>query len=163
MYSLVDRKNYKLKIIPSVIFMSDYLIPVPIANFLNEHRFPLDLAFVDFLVLINSQPAHVHPNAMRYIMTLIVLCRRIEGKVSKLILQTFFSILRMNNKTFSIWPRSNIVTLFDAIPSNVLEWREKWLYVECRTGFPFPTLVMNLEASCLVDKNPITLLTTVSF
>lgn len=52
----------------------------------------------------------------------------------------------MNNKKFSLRPRSNVVTLFDAIPSKVLDWREKWLYVECRTDFPFPPLVMNLEA-----------------
>lgn len=147
MYSLVYRSKYKLKIIPCVISMSDYFIPLPIAHFLNGLSFPLNPAFVDFFILINSQPAHVHPNAVRYIMALIVLCRRVGVEVSVLILRTLFSILRMNNKTFFVRPRSNVVTLFDSIPSKVLDWREKCLYVECHTSFPFPPLVMNLDNS----------------
>lgn len=145
-YSLVDRTKYRLKIIPALVSMSDYFIPVPIAHFLNGLRFPLDLVFVDFLLLIKSQPAHIHPNAIRYIMSLIVLCCRVGVEMSELILCTFFFVLRMNNRTFSLRPRPNVVTLFDAIPNKVLDWREKWLYVECNSGFPFPPIMMNLEA-----------------
>lgn len=134
--------------------MSNYFISVPISNFLNGLRFPLDPAFLDFLLLIRSQPAHVHPNAMRYIMSLVILCRRVGVEVSELLLRTFFSVLRMNNKIFSLRPRPNVVTLFDAIPNKVLAWREKWLYVECNTGFPFSALIMNLEAWCPVGKRP---------
>lgn len=64
MYSLVDHSRYRMKILPVVVSMLDYFIPVPIVPFLNELRFPLDPAFVDFLNLIQSQLAHVHPNAV---------------------------------------------------------------------------------------------------
>lgn len=153
--TFVDRSKYRMKIIPFVASMSDYFIPVPLAHFLNGLRFPLDPAFVDFLLLIQSQPAHVHPNAIQYVMSLIVLCRRVGVEMTEMILRTFFSVLRMNNKTFSLRPRPNMVTLFDAIPNKVLDWREKWLYVECNTGFPFPPLVINLEAWRPVGKRPV--------
>lgn len=100
MYSLVDRSKYKLKIIPAVTSMSNYFIPIPIAHFLNGRHFPLDLAFVDFLLLIKSQPAHINPNAIRYIMSLILLCRRVGVEVFELILRRFIFVLRMNNKPF---------------------------------------------------------------
>lgn len=87
-------------------------------------------------------------------MSLIILCRRTRVEVSGLIIRTFFSVLRMNNQTFSLRPRSNIVTLFDSIPSKVFEWREKWLYVKCTTGLLFPPLVRNLEAWRCVGKKP---------
>lgn len=74
-YSLVDCSEYKMKIIPCVISISNYFIPVHVAHFLNRLHFPLDPAFVDFLILIQSQPTHVYLNAVRYIMSLIVLCR----------------------------------------------------------------------------------------
>lgn len=77
LYSLVDQSKYKMKIIPFVVSMSDYFIPVLVAYFLNGLRFPLDPVFVDFFILIQSQPAHVHPKAMRYMMSLIILCRRV--------------------------------------------------------------------------------------
>lgn len=48
-YSLVDRTKYKLKIIPALVFMSNYFILVPTTHFLNGRRFLLDRAFVDFL------------------------------------------------------------------------------------------------------------------
>lgn len=51
-------------------------------------------------------------------------------------------------------PQANVVTLFDSIPNKVLEWREKWLYVECTHGFSFPPLVRNLEAWRPVGKKP---------
>lgn len=51
-------------------------------------------------------------------------------------------------------PHLNVVTLFDSIPNKVLECREKWLYVECSTGFPFPPQVMNLGAWLPVGKRP---------
>lgn len=154
-YNFVDRAKYRLKIIPVVISMSDYFIPIPLAHFLNRLRLPLDPAFVDFLLLIRSQPTHVHPNAVRYVMSLIVLCRKVGVEMSEMILRTFFFVLRMNNKTFSLRPRPNIITLFDDIPNKVIDWREKWLYVECRSGFPFPPLTMNLEAWRPVGKRPV--------
>lgn len=153
--TFLDRSKYRLKIIPVVVSMSDYYIPVPLAHLLNGLRFPLDPSFVDFLLMIKSQPAHVHLNVVRYVMSLIVLCRRVGVEMTEMILRTFFSVLGMNNRIFSLRPRPNVVTLFDAIPNKVLDWREKWLYVECNTGFPFPPLVMNLEAWHPVGKRPV--------
>lgn len=54
MYSLVDQSKYRMKILPVVVSMSDYFTPIPIIQFLNGLRFPLDPTFVDFLNLIQS-------------------------------------------------------------------------------------------------------------
>lgn len=69
----------------------------------------------------------------------------------------------MNSKIFSFRPRSNVFDLFDSIPNKVIEWREKWLYIECATGSPIPPTVMNLEVWLPVGKRPITQITTRNF
>lgn len=152
MQNLADQTRYRMKIIPAVVSMLDYFIPIPIAHFLNGLRLPLDHAFAFFLNLIQAQPAHVHPNAVRYVILLIILCKRVGVELFELILRTFFSVLRMNKKTFSLRPHPNMVTLLDPIPNKVLDWREKWLYVECNTRFPFSPLVKSFEAWRPVGK-----------
>lgn len=143
-----------MKIMPNILSMSNYFVPIPVAHFMIGLRLPINPSFAFFLNFVQAQPAHIHSNAVRYILSLIILRRRIGVEVSKLIIRTLFSPLRMNNKTFSLRPRPNIVTLFDSIPNKVLEWRERWLYVECTTRFPFPPLVNSLEAWRQVGKNP---------
>lgn len=54
MRDLVDPKKYRIKIIPNVVSMSDYFIPVPISHFMNGLRFPLDPAFAFFFNLIQA-------------------------------------------------------------------------------------------------------------
>lgn len=50
---------------------------------------------------------------------------------------TFYSRLRMNNLTFSLRPRPSMITLFEPPPNKVGLWKEKWVCVESRMGFPF--------------------------
>lgn len=57
--------------------------------------------------------------------------------MSELILRTFFTVLRMNNLTLSLRPRPSQVTLFDPPPNKVSQWRERWICIESRLGFPF--------------------------
>lgn len=87
--------------------------------------------------MIRSQPAHVHPNRVRYFVALTVLGRRIGVEVSELILHTFFFMLRINNLTFSLCPRPSMVTLFEPPLNKIRLWRERWVHVESRSSFPF--------------------------
>lgn len=48
MYSLVNRRKYRLKIVPNVVSMSNYFILVLISHFLNGLQFLLDPAFLIF-------------------------------------------------------------------------------------------------------------------
>lgn len=64
MQSLVDSSRFRMKIIPEVLSMSDYFIPVPMVHFLIGLRFPIDPAFAFFLNFVQAQPAHIHLNAV---------------------------------------------------------------------------------------------------
>lgn len=52
MQSMVDLIRFRMKIIPEVVSMSDYFIPVPMSHFLNGLRFSIDPAFAFFLNFI---------------------------------------------------------------------------------------------------------------
>lgn len=87
--------------------MSTFFIPIPIAHFQVELSLPLDPAFVYFLVFARAQPAQVHPNAVRTVMALIVLCRRLGVEFTPVILQHFFMPIRMTNNLLSLRPWRN--------------------------------------------------------
>lgn len=133
----MDESRFRMSRLPICPPMIDYFIPIPVEHFHCGLRLPLDPTFCDFLHSIRSQPAHIHPNGIRYFFSLVVLCRRIGVEVSDLILCTFFSILRMNNLTLSLRPRKNIVTLFESAPNKISSWRERWVCIESNLGFPF--------------------------
>lgn len=108
----LDTTKFRIYHIPSIVVMSNYFVPVLIDNFMSGLSVPFDSAFYNFLNLIKSKPAHVHPNRVRYLMSLTILCRRIGVEIFELILRTFYSIIRMNNLTFLLRPRPSVVTLF---------------------------------------------------
>lgn len=103
-------------------------------------RLPLDPAFVDFLIYVRALPAQIHPNAVRNVMSLIVLCRGNGIEFTHQILSLFFTPLRMVDNFLSLRSRKNRVVLFNPLPNRV-DWKGKWLAVESRIRFPFRPLV----------------------
>lgn len=107
----------------------------------------------DFLNLVKCQSAHIHPNGVQYFVSLVVLYRRVGVEVFELLLRTFFTVLRMNNLTLSLRPRPSVVTLLEPPPNKLGQWRDKWICVESRTGFPFYPKCKALRTWSPVKKN----------
>lgn len=120
--------------------MSTFFIPIPVAHFRVRLRLPLHHAFINFLTFVRAQPAQLHPNAVRNVMAFIVLCCRHGVEFTPALLQTFFTPLQMVDNLLSLRPRRNQVALFNPLPNRV-DWKNKWVTVESRVGFPFHPLV----------------------
>lgn len=136
----IDMAEYRLFLEREVTEMSSKAISIPMAHFEAGLHLPLDSNFIEFLIFIRAQPAHLHPNTVCFIMAFIVLCRRLGVGISANLVRHFFSSLRMVNNVLSMRPRQNVISLFDGLP-NKIRWTNKWIMVEARHGFPFPLLI----------------------
>lgn len=77
------------------------------------------LSFVIFLAqFILNSPMFIQMG-LSIFFGLTIFCRRVVVEISDLILCTIFFILRMNNLTFSLHPRKNVVTLFEPAPNKI--------------------------------------------
>lgn len=136
----ISSSEYRLFLEKEVVEMSTKAIPIPVAHFEAGLWLPLDPGFVEFLIFVRAQPAHLHPNVVRLIMAMIVLCRRHGVEVSANLVRHFFSSLRMVNNVLSMRPRAGVVSLFDGLP-NKIRWTNKWAMIEAKHGFPFLPLI----------------------
>lgn len=149
----IDKIEYRLFLEWEVTSMSTQAIPIPIAHFKAGLRLPLDPSFAEFLIFARPQPAHIHPNVVRLVMCLIVLCRRLGVEPSMNLIRHFFSSLSMINNVLSMRPQNNVVSLFTGLP-NKIRWTNKWVMVEAKHGFPFPPLVGHIRKWDALGSEP---------
>lgn len=104
--------------------MTTTYILIPVSHLSASVRFPLDLAFVDFLHLAKIQPIQLHPNVIGIIFSLIVLCRRLGVEIYPHIVSLYFTPLLQVRSTISLRPSKNKILLFDAL-ANKVDWSKK--------------------------------------
>lgn len=87
-------------------------------------------------------------------MALITLCRRQDVEFTPIILQNFFMLLCMVDNLLSLHPRRNQVVLFNPLPNRV-DWKNKWVAIESKLGFPFRPLIGHCSKWANLPSNTI--------
>lgn len=85
--------------------MSANWVAIPLQHFEFGLQLPMDPFLADLLLLLQVQPAYVHPNTVRTIICFATLCRRLGVEPSKFLFSMFYYPVIMVENAISLWPR----------------------------------------------------------